>query len=117
MPGGRAGLTLTPARRALSTKAFTASRSLTRGDRSTPLATSTPHGLTVRTATATLAGVKPPARITLRVRARPVTSEKSTVRPVPPRAPGTLESIRSNPLKLSARVTSAAAPTRSALNA
>ena len=38
-------------------------RSFTPGDDSTPLATSTPHGRTTSIASATLAGVSPPARI------------------------------------------------------
>ena len=50
-------------RRARSTNRFTLSGSFFPGDRSTPVDTSTPHGSTAFTASATLSGSRPPARI------------------------------------------------------
>jgi hypothetical protein len=49
--------------RALLTNCLISSRSLTPGDDSTPLATSTPHGFVARIASAIFVGTNPPARM------------------------------------------------------
>ena len=62
------------------------------GDASTPDEMSTAYGRTVAMARATFDGVKPPERMTGRVRATAAAASQSIVRPVPPRCTGSCAS-------------------------
>src|ERR1035438_7701052 len=88
--------------RAFSMKCLSRSGSLRPGAASTPLDTSTPHGLSWPIAWETLSGLRPPARISC----TPFVADGNTARaavqsnatPVPPPAAPTLESISTRPV-------------------
>src|SRR5260221_4135560 len=72
------------ARATSAKKSRSLAESLTPGRDSTPLATSTAYGRTVRIASPTFAGVRPPARMILCFAAALCAIDQSNVFPVPP---------------------------------
>jgi hypothetical protein len=107
-----------PPPRAAATNARTLPRSFTPGALSTPLATSTHHGSTRRTASATLSGVSPPASTSFRALASDRTRPHSNACPVPPSAPRTFASTSTySPGIAAAITTSSSPPMRTALYA